>query len=72
MRQGAGGRTDGPLSFLESRVFIPRNRILVRRRISTWDILRRTFHELACCCSQRALGGFFDHRRHRLRLRYIG
>src|SRR5580704_6573208 len=38
---------------------------------STWEILRRTFHGLACCYSQRAFGGFCDQSRHRLRLRYI-
>src|SRR6266481_2444407 len=38
---------------------------------STWEIVRRTFHELACCYKQRAFGGFFDQSRHRLRLRYI-
>ena len=42
MRQGGGGGTVGSLSFLESRVFIPRNRILVRRTTSQVEILRRT------------------------------
>ena len=36
---------------------------------STWDILWRAFHELACCYSRRAFGGFFDQSRDRLRLR---
>src|ERR1700722_19945836 len=36
----------------------------------TWTIVRRTFHELVCCCKHRASGGFFDQSRHRLRMRY--
>src|SRR5260370_28529146 len=53
-----------------SRVFIPRNRILVRRVVSNAEMVRRTFHELACCYNQRAFGGFFDQSRHRLRMGY--
>src|SRR5260370_36866025 len=65
-----GGGTVGLLSFLESRVFISRNRILVRRVVSNAEMVRRTFHELACCNRQRTFGGFFDQSRHRLRMRY--
>src|SRR6266849_10402124 len=38
----------------------------MRRRISTWEIPRCTFHALACCCKLRAFGSFFDQSRHRV------
>ena len=55
----------------KSRVFILRNRILVRRVVSNAEMVRRTLHALACYNRQRALGRFFNQCRHRLRLRYI-